>query len=150
MAKIIQRWHESTFHVAGQPIRLALKALSFGEAPGFVSKMVAFAKSVQADDAASTFEVLDQQFVADVFARYVKPAEPIEDDSRKVLESGADIYSIANPGLVMDVLVRLQALASLTEVEGKDSGSPSTSPVGEPGSSGSAATSTDAEAGPRA
>lgn len=153
---LLKRWHEKAFQLAGQPIALKLKCLSFAEAPPFLAKMHEFGKATQAlreapDSTGSIFTMLDPQWVGEVFERWVRPAAPIETDDGGAIETGRGVFDAANPGLVLAVLSELASLAVLTGLEGKDSGSPSTSSAAIPialAAGGSPATSTEPEGGP--
>lgn len=141
--QLLKRWHESEFFLAGQPLRLRLKALSFEEAPPFLRKMQEHGAKARTDEGADVFETLGADFVRDTFERYVKPAEELQDEEGGKITSGRDVFSIANPGLAVAVLARLERLAVLTQPEGKASSSPSTSgPAGMKDDGASPATST--------
>lgn len=150
--QLLKRWHESEFFLAGQPLRLKLKALSFAEAPAFLRTMSDYAKKRNADPSTDLFEALSADFVRESFEAYVKPADAdLTDEDGGRIESGRDVFKIANPGLAVAVLARLEDLSILTAVTGKDSSSPSTSePAGTPSASDSPATSTEPADGPSA
>ena len=148
MAKILTRWHEETFHLAGQELKLKIKAPSFAEAPEFLAKMEAIGKAAFAQDMAGVFSAENATFAAEAFARFVKPDEPIEDEEGRSLATGADVYNIGNPGFVLDVLRSVQRYSMLTSTEGKASASPSTSSSAAEASGDSPATSIAVEASP--
>ena len=120
---MLKTWIEKTFHYAGQPLPLKLKVLSYTEAPPFLKQMDVFRKSSYEE----AFEKLDPAFAGDVFGKWVRLEKPVELDYGGPVETGHDVFRIANPGLVWDVLGELYKLASLTVNEGKASSSPSTS-----------------------
>lgn len=150
MAKMLARWHEEEFHLAGQPVKLKVKAPSFSEAPPFLAQMEAIGKAAIEQNMAAVFSAENATFAEQSFARFVKPAEELQDEDGKMLVTGADVFGLGNPGFVLDVLRSIQRYSMLTAAEGKASGSPSTSPVAEGASGDSPATSTADEAGPSA
>ena len=148
---LLKRWHESEFHLAEQPIRLKLKALSFEEAPPFLRKMKEHGDKARDDgNSEDIFTTLDVAFVLDCFERYVKPVGELEDEEKGKIASGRDVFAIANPGLVVSVLARLERLAILTAPAGKASSSPSTSEPAGSDASDSPAMSTEPADGPSA
>jgi hypothetical protein len=151
---MLKRWHEKTFHQAGQPLAVKLKALSFSEGPEYLRKMMAVSRAAQAaqKDAASVesiFTALDPEWVKSVFTRWVRPVAPIEIEEGAAIETGEALFEVVSPGIAVAVLFEIQKLAMLTEAEGKASSSPSTSePAGMSGAGGSPATSTGSGDGP--
>jgi hypothetical protein len=146
MAKILARWHEETFHLAGQPVKLKVKAPSFAEAPEFLARMEAIGKAAIEQNMAAVFSAENAQFALESFGRFVKPGEELQDEDGKPLVTGADVFGLGNPGFVLDVLRSIQRYSMLTASEGKGSGSPSTSPVAAGASGDSPAPSTAGEA----
>lgn len=135
MAKrIIARWHDRDFILAGQPLKLKLKAVSHEEAPEFLKAMIAFAnesKKARIDGVISDpFAHLDPKFAGECFQKWVRPAEEIEDEDGRQITTGLDVYGLVNSGVAFAVLIELQNLAILTATEGKASSSPSTSAAG--------------------
>ncbi len=144
MTQLLKRWEEGTFDLLGQKIRLKIKAPLFDEAPDFLRKMTVFGRAglkaqqaegvdAQASGADSMFASLDPKWVKDVFAKCVRPSEPIlidDEPDAKPIQTGADVYEIANAALVLDVLAKVQELVMLGAAEGKASSSPSTSAAG--------------------
>ncbi len=161
MTQLLKRWEESDFELLGQRIRLKVKAPLFDEAPEFLRKMTAFGRSAvkardatagdveaQASGADSMFASLDAKWVQDVFTKCVRPSEPIlveDEPDAKPIQTGADLYEVANAALVLQVLAKVQELVMLGAAEGKASSSPSTSAAGTgmTDAGGSPATSTE-------
>jgi hypothetical protein len=144
VTQLLKRWEESTFELLGQSIRLKVKAPLFDEAPEFLRKMIAFGRAgvkastaegvdAQASGADSMFASLDAKWVRSVFAGCIRPSEPIlveDEPDAKPIQTGAELYEIANAALVLQVLAKVQELVMLGAAEGKASSSPSTSAVG--------------------
>ncbi len=146
MTQLLKRWEEGTFDLLGQKIRLKVKAPLFDEAPDFLRKMMVFGRAgfkaqhaeagdveAQASGADSMFASLDPKWVRDVFTKCVRPSEAIlvdDEPDAKPIQTGADVYEIANASLVLDVLAKVQELVMLGAAEGKASSSPSTSAAG--------------------
>lgn len=146
MTQLLKRWEESTFDLLGQTIRLKIKAPLFDEAPDFLRMMTAFGRSAvraqgtaeddlegKASGVDSMFGSLDPKWVRGVFSTCVRPAEPIlveDEPDEKPIQTGADLYEVANAALVLQVLAKVQDLVMLGAAEGKASSSPSTSAAG--------------------
>lgn len=150
--KLFSRWQEHVFTIAGQDVRLSLKAISPLESVAFMATMARvrkhyFAEATEAD-AAELDKILYPDFARETFERFVKPAEALEDDEGPITTGGDVFARIASPGLIIRVLFELEKKAVVTGDLGKDSSSPSTSPVvAGTDASASAATSTGPEAG---
>jgi len=150
---MLKRWHEKTFHQAGDALALKLKALSFAEGPEFLRKMMAVSRAAQAAQkdggVESIFTALDPEWVKSVFVKSVRPVAAIEIEEGGKIETGEALYEVVSPGIAVAILFELQKLAMLTEAEGKASSSPSTSePAGMSGAGDSPATSTGSGDGP--
>ena len=150
---MLKRWHEKTFHQAGDPLALKLKALSFAEGPEFLRKMMAVSRAAQAAQkdggVESIFTALDSEWVKSVFVKSVRPVAPIETEEGGKIETGEALYEVVSPGIAVAILFELQKLSMMTEAEGKASSSPSTSePAGMSGAGDSPATSTGSGDGP--
>jgi hypothetical protein len=158
--QIIKTWHEQTFPLGGGEVRLKLKALPYGsEAKAFIRTMGEYAKEAQKLFAstervsfADQLEVMETayggEFARQAFAKYVRPAEPMETDDGKKLDTGEAILDeLGTPGFVQAVLVGIQMLAMLSGQQGKASSSPATSSSAPTGDSGSAVTPTEPEDG---
>jgi hypothetical protein len=150
---MLKRWHEKTFHQAGDPLALKLKALSFLEGPDFLRRMMGVARAAAAAQKdggiESIFTALDPEWVKGVFTKSVRPVSPIETEEGGKIETGEALFEVVSPGIAVAILFELQKLAMLTEAEGKASSSPSTSePAGMSGAGGSPATSTGSGDGP--
>ncbi len=146
MTQLLKRWEERSFHLLGQSIRVKVRAPLFDEAPAFLRQMMAFGRAglktqqaegsgleAQASGADSMFGSLDPKWVRDVFSKCVRPAEPIlleDEPDAKPIQTGADLYEVANVALVLDILSTVQELVMLGAGEGKGSSSPSTSAAG--------------------
>ncbi len=155
--RIIARWHEREFFLAGQPLKLKLKALSHEEAPEFIKRMMGFIgearKARDANNVGSLYDPfasLDPEFARACFEKWVRPAEQLEDEDHVAITTGLDVYGLANSGMALSVLTALQEYAVLTEKEGKAFSSPSTSGAGTgtTGAGSSPAISTGPEGGP--
>src|SRR5512139_3283703 len=126
MAQLLKRWEEGTFDLLGQQIRLKVKAPSFDDAGEFLRKMAAFARAASraqtavrtgADEtgegAESMFAAIDAKWTREIFAKCVRPVEPIlvEDDGPdgKPIQTGAEVYEVANTALVLQVLYKVQS-----------------------------------------
>lgn len=123
---IFDQTHEVTFHMAGRPLTLRLTAPPHKDAGLFLTKIAAMRTAAASGQLGAIQEALTPQFVADVFAKWVEPAEPIK-TRNGVIATGAELYAVASPGLVMAVVGKLMNLASMTEDESKESASPSIS-----------------------
>jgi len=146
MTQLLKRWEEGTFDLLGQQIRLKVKAPLFDEAPDFLRKMTAFGRTAGkaqlamtegaealANGADNMFAALDAKWVRDVFTKCVRLAEAIlieDEEGAKPIQTGADLYEIANAALVLQVLAAVQRLVMLGADEGKAFSSPSTSDAG--------------------
>ena len=150
MAQLFKRWEEETFHLLGQEIRLKVKAPSFDDSPEILRKMsayVAAAKRATAERAAAeraaegtgapvgasgtedVLATLDPTWVRSMFTKCVKPAEQIVLDGEEgsPIQTGEQLYEIANGSLVLQVITKIQGMVFLGEAAGKASSSPSTS-----------------------
>jgi len=138
---------------------LKVKAPLFDEAPDFLRKMTAFGRAgvkaataegvdALASGADSMFASLDAKWVREIFTKCIRPSEPIlleDEPDAKPIQTGADLYEVANAALVLQVLVKVQELVMLGAPEGKASSSPSTfaAGTGRTDAGGSPATSTE-------
>ena len=166
MPQFFEEWEEGTFFCRGQKLRLKVKVPLFDEAPEFLRQMNSFGRAsdrandslksgreIPAEDADSVFSAIDPKWARGVFAKCVLPAEPIVVQSRgadaKPIQTGEEVYEIANTPLVLQVLMRIHSMGMMGEVEGKASSSPSTSDAGTGKADGgdSLATSIGPEAG---
>lgn len=89
-------------------------------------------------------ETLDEQKLRPIFERKIRNVEGLEG-----VTSGAELYEEApDMRFIIWLLHEMVGRSSLSEEEGKASGSPSTSSTGQTGNSGSPAPSTGPEGGP--
>lgn len=150
MSDLFDDTQTETFHMAGRPLVLRLTVPSHQDAGPFLAAVGKMRAAAAAGNFGEMHEALTPAFVADVFARWVAPAEPIRTKRGGTITTGAELYAIASPGLVMAVVGKLMNLASLTGADAKASGSPSTSDsvASGPASSDSPAPTTEPEGGP--
>lgn len=151
MKNVFSRWVQQTFTVGDRALELKVKALSPLEVPAFMEQMNRFGKmSREADEQGkldTMFGLLYPDFARSCFEKYVRPVEAIETEEGPA-DTGAKVFDfIANHALVMDILLKIQALTITGAKEGKVSASPSTSSSVATGASGSDAISTVPEGG---
>ncbi len=155
---LLKKWSRETFVVAGQAIDLDLRILpAYGPGAEFNRVMAEYATSgkkakAAADDDMTTALVMPpEEFVEKVFRNWVRPAPGLQDEDGQKIETGGALWECGPPTvLVLKVLTQLQALQIVSEEQGKDSASPSTSQPAGGGSGASPATSTESEGGPAA
>ncbi len=135
---VLKQWSDQKFKVWGEDLVLRLKALSSVESPDLLTNVDRVGAVARGEVKGQTLYKghLGEDWVKKAFEDYVRPVdvevEGMERGEQKKITSGAELFEIATPGLVMNVLLRLQELAVLTEEQGKDSGSPSTPDSEEP------------------
>ena len=129
---VLKQWSDQTFRFWGEDVTLRLKALSSSESPDLLTKVDRIGAIARGEVKGETLYKghLGEEWIKKAFADYVEPVdvevEGKERDKPEKITSGEGLFEIATPGLVMNVLLRLQELAVLTDEQGKDSGSPST------------------------
>ncbi len=168
----IKRTSRETFKWQGGEFSARLKRPRFDESAALKEVLagayaaVGALHDLSASDAAKTspaeqaglvrqiFEALKPELVAKVFRECVSDVQGVQeaqdDDGEPVaVTTGEGLLELADEGLVVGILTRLQGLTMLSAREGKASASPSTStPEGVTGAGDSGAPSTDAGAGP--
>lgn len=168
----INRTSRETFKWQGGEFSARLKRPRFDESAALKEVLagayaaVGALHDLSASDAAKTspaeqaglvrqiFEALKPELVAKVFRECVSDVQGVqeaqdEDGEPVAVTTGEGLLELADEGLVVGILTRLQGLTMLSAREGKASASPSTStPEGVTGAGDSVAPSTDAGAGP--
>lgn len=129
--KILKLWHEVAVNLGpGQSVKLKLKSLSMAEAPAYLKQLLAIGKASQnvtATTADGVFDMLPMDFVKESFRKWVRLGEPLQIEEGEVLKDSVELLEQAGTyAFIMDVLLKLQTLATLSEAEGKGSPSPST------------------------
>lgn len=132
--KTIKRWHKRTYHIAGDPIDIEIKALSKADTGPFLREMAKIGKVIRnAGDSADpsiALSFLESGFARDWFGNAVRPAEELQNEDGQRITNGLELFDEVSSHFVLRALLDIQNIVVLTEAEGKDSGSPSTSSVG--------------------
>jgi hypothetical protein len=130
---LISRWTKRTVSFYGTEIALELRALSKREAPEFMRHMLELADmskgADEEDNGAAAVEMMEKwggEYVAGVFERCVRPAEPFDLDGTEI-KDGAGLFAEGSFPFVMAVLLQLQSLAAVSPDQGNASGSRSAS-----------------------
>jgi hypothetical protein len=148
--KILRRWHPQTFRFGAETIALQLKALTKAEAVDFLRELASMGRMARAvdpldeDAVVASFKRLQSDFVRDTYRRFVRLDEELGRDDGTRIEDAEQLLEELPTGLTFEILLALQSLCIANELQGKASGSPSTSSSGEsgPGSGGIPAHST--------
>ena len=140
--KILKRWHNREVLFQGEPLMLQIRAMTAKEAPAFLRQMFAIGEAMASganaaeggDGIESLFGFTPADFARSAFASFVriKPGEEIAIEDGQTITSAEQLYDAigdlaAGELVVMRVLREIQGLAGLSALEGKGSGSLSTS-----------------------
>jgi hypothetical protein len=146
MSSKLTMWTPVTVEFFGQSLELRLRLLPLGPGRDVVRRL----EELRRTGIDELDRVVPEEWIADVFARWVRLPEPVEIDGVTV-STGSDLLAHAGTGLVLRVVGHLARLTLLAEAEGKASGSPSTPPVADASvsaGSSSPAESTESGGGP--
>jgi hypothetical protein len=142
---VLKRWARVTIAEGDVSFSCKVKCLNYGEAPKFLTQMARFAEksqaikspaaeegapesavavTVTADQVEGLYGAIPTEFAQRAFGSYVKDVEDLTDEEGVKIETGEQLFDIADLRIVMSVLREIQTRAAgISKAEGKDSSS---------------------------